>query len=417
MNFRYGTVNDIDVIMMLYQKAKGTEGCTWDENYPSIVDCKADIKDESLLVLEHDGKIIAAISYDQDEGVMQMEVWNSKIGKARELARLVVDEEYRNQGIARKMIIKSMEELKKRGYKAVRFLVSPHNHKAMASYEKLKFTKAGEVDYWGHHWYCYEKSLFKTEKSITSRFSKEIWRPFIEGVEKYKLINNGDKIGVCISGGKDSMLLAKLLQMTKEYGMYDISLEYLLMNPGYTLDNLKKIKWNADVLGVPVTVFETDIFDSTEEIGRNPCFFCSRMRRGHLYRRAKELGCNKIALGHHYDDVIETILMGMLYGAQVQTMLPKLQSDNVANMELIRPMYLIDEAAIEEWKKYNEFDFVKCACRLAQKDEAEDTTRLKVKKIIKELSNENPVVRANIFASVQNVDLKKIISYKEESLK
>lgn len=412
MIFRYAGKEDADRIMSLYKSAAGTYGCTWDDNYPNFSICMQDIESNSLLCLTDEDEIVAAISYDMDEIVDKLDVWNPKYGKTRELARLVVKEEHRNRGIARLMILKAMDELKKRGYKAVHYLVSPTNLCAIKSYEKLGFNMAGECEYAGKNWYAYEKQLYFIENSITVEYKNRIWNTFIKGIEKYGLIESGDHIAVCISGGKDSMLLAKLLKMYSDYKMKDISLEFLMMNPGYDENNLRTIEYNAAALGITINIFETSVFDDTDEIGKNPCFFCSRMRRGYLYRKAKELGCNKIALGHHYDDVVETILMGMLYGSQIQTMLPKLDSDNVEGMKLIRPMYLIKEEDITLWQKSNNLEFVKCACKIAQKDGFEDTTRLKIKKLIQDLTNENPHVKDNIFGSVQNVDLNKIMSYK-----
>ena len=412
MIFRYAGKEDAERIMSLYKSAVGTQGCTWDDNYPNFSICIQDIESKSLLCLMAEDEIVAAISYDMDEIVDKLDVWNPKYGKTRELARLVVKEEYRNRGIARLMILKAMDELKNQGYKAVHYLVSPTNLCAIKSYEKLGFYMAGECEYAGKNWYAYEKPLYLIENSITVEYKNRIWNPFIKGIEKYGLIENGDHIAVCISGGKDSMLLAKLLKMYSDYKMKDITLEFMMMNPGYDENNLRTIEYNAATLGIAINIFETSVFDDTDEIGKNPCFFCSRMRRGYLYRKAKELGCNKIALGHHYDDVVETILMGMLYGSQIQTMLPKLDSDNVEGMELIRPMYLIKEEDIISWQVFNKLEFAKCACRIAVKDGSEDTTRLKIKKLIHDLTNENPHVKDNIFGSVQNVDLSKILSYK-----
>ena len=305
-----------------------------------------------------------------------------------------------------------MEELKEKGFKTVRYLVSPGNERALSSYKVLGFKKVGEVDFADLHWYAYEKNLYQTEQLITGKYSYNIWRRFVESVEEYKLLNNGDRIAVCISGGKDSMLLAKLMQMVQKYGMYDITVEYIMMNPGYEEENMKKLKLTSELLGIELKVFDTNVFEDADSAKGNPCFLCSRMRRGYLYRKAQELGCNKIALGHHYNDVIETILMGMLYGSQIQTMLPRIASDNVEGMELIRPMYLIKEEDIKAWSLDTGCSYVKCACRLKNDGEQEDTTRLKVKKLIKELADDNPAVEANIFGSVMNVDLSKIMSYK-----
>ena len=412
MEFKYAVKNDTEEILRLYKSVLYSDGCLWDEEYPNRELCERDIETNSLLCLWDKGKIIAAVSYDSDEELDEFEIWDRKLGKTRELARLVVSKEYRNQGIARKMLLKGMEELKKRGYKAVHFLVSPKNQRAVNSYAALNFSRAGECDYVGHHWYAYEKSLYAIEKSITKDFCYTIWNPFIEAIKKYDLIKDGDCIAVCISGGKDSMLLAKLMMMLKEYGMYDISLKFLMADMGYSRQNLNLVEFNSLTLQIETTVLKADISPDKEDNRTNPCFLCSRMRRGFLYRRAKEMGCNKIALGHHYDDVIETILMGMLYGSQIQTMLPVIASDNVENMELIRPMYLIEEKDIYDWQKKNNMKFVKCACALADKDGEGNTTRLKVKKLLKELAHDNPMVRKNIFGSVQNVDVTKIMSYK-----
>ena len=194
--------------------------------------------------------------------------------------------------------------------------------------------------------------------------------------------------------------------------MYNISVEYLMMNPGYKPEDMKRLLLTAELLGIELKVFDTDVFADTDSINGNPCFFCARMRRGYLYRKAQELGCNKIALGHHYNDVIETILMGMLYGSQVQTMLPRLESDNVEGMELIRPMYLVREQDIREWSMDTGYSYVKCACGVRNDGEQEDTTRLKIKNLIRDLAKDNPAVEANIFGSVMNVDVNKIVSYK-----
>lgn len=413
MIYRYAEIKDLDEIMGLYKEASLNEWCTWDDSYPDTGICKKDIETESLLCLEDNGTIIAAISFDSDDIVDNLELWNKKYrNKARELARLVVKDSYRNQGIAAKMILKAMTVLKNRGYKAVHYLVSPDNLRAVNSYAKLGFTKAGECELYGHRWHAYEKDLYYIERSITGEFKRTLWNPFVEAIEKYKLIKDGDRIAVCISGGKDSMLLARMLKMAKDYRLYDFSLEYIMMNPGYMERDMKQMEFNNMVFDIPVSYFNTNLFDDVEEIGKNPCFFCSRMRRGHLYRKAKELGCNKIALGHHYDDVIETTLMSMLYGAQARTMLPVIKSDNIEDMKLIRPMYLIREDDINLWKNRNNLNFVKCACRLNTKDGGEDTMRLRIKKLIRDLTNENPAVPANIFGSMSGIDLEHVLSYK-----
>lgn len=201
------------------------------------------------------------------------------------------------------------------------------------------------------------------EKSIRKKFSKTIWSRFTAAIIEYKLVEPNDKIAVCISGGKDSMLMAKLFQELKKHNKFPFELVFLVMDPGYSVENRDVIESNARRLNIPITVFETDIFNSVYNVDKYPCYLCARMRRGYLYKKAKQLGCNKIALGHHYDDVIETILMGMLYGGQVQTMMPKLHSTNYEGMELIRPLYLVREAEIKHWRDYNKLNFIQCACR------------------------------------------------------
>jgi tRNA 2-thiocytidine biosynthesis protein TtcA len=259
------------------------------------------------------------------------------------------------------------------------------------------------------------------ERSIIKKYRKNIWRPFICGIQDYDMIKEGDRIAVCISGGKDSMLLAKLLQELKRHGKYPFELEFLAMDPGYNPANRQRMEDNAALLGVPITVFSSDIFDVVVDIRENPCYLCARMRRGFLYARAKELGCNKIALGHHFDDVIETILMGMLYGGQMQTMMPKLHSTNFEGMELIRPMYLVHEEAILDWARYHDLHFLQCACRFTEAYEvdehgANNSKRQEMKELIARFRKISPVIEKNIFRSVENVNLDTIISYhrKEE---
>ncbi len=264
-----------------------------------------------------------------------------------------------------------------------------------------------------------EDRIKNIEKSITKKFDKEIWNRFTAALNEYELIKEGDKIAVCISGGKDSMLMAKLFQELKRHNKYPFELEYLLMDPGYSPGNRKLIEDNAKTLGIPLTLFESDIFESVTHIDKNPCYICARMRRGHLYSKAKELGCNKIALGHHFDDVIETILMGMLYGAQVQTMMPKLPSTNYEGMELIRPMYLIREKDIIHWCDYNDLHFIRCACRFTERtaESEEESKRLETKKLIAELKKTNPQVDINIFRSMENVNIDTVIGYKKNGEK
>lgn len=261
------------------------------------------------------------------------------------------------------------------------------------------------------------------ERSIIKKFRKPIWRRFTKAIREYELVQDGDKIAVCISGGKDSMLMAKLFQELSRHGKKNFEVVFLVMNPGYNEINYQTIKDNAKILNVPITVFESDIFNIVASEEQSPCYLCARMRRGYLYSKAKELGCNKIALGHHYDDVIETILMGMLYGAQVQTMMPKLHSTNFEGMELIRPLYLIREADIIHWANYNDLHFIQCACRFTdtcttcRTDGSSPSKRMEIKNLIASLKQTNPFIEGNIFKSVENVNLRTIIAYKEDGVK
>lgn len=257
----------------------------------------------------------------------------------------------------------------------------------------------------------------KIEESIRKKFHKELFSKFAKAINEYGLIQPNDKIAVCISGGKDSMLMAKLFQELKRHNKFNFELVFLVMNPGYNDENLQLIKSNAELMDVPITVFESDIFSSVEHIDKSPCYICARMRRGYLYNKAKELGCNKIALGHHFDDVIETILMGMLYGAQVQTMMPKLHSSNFEGMELIRPMYLIREKDIKHWRDYNDLKFLQCACKFTANvsEKVAESKRQEVKRLIAQLSKTDPQIAGNIFKSVENVNLSTIIAYKDKN--
>ena len=260
------------------------------------------------------------------------------------------------------------------------------------------------------------------ERSIITTYRKTIWSPFVLAVKKYRLIEAGDKIAVCISGGKDSMLLAKLMQELHRHSEAPFELTFLVMDPGYNAENRQRIEENAKLLNVPITVFESDIFAASENANaESPCYLCARMRRGHLYAKAKELGCNKIALGHHMSDVIETTLMGMLYGGQVQGMLPRIKSTNFEGMELIRPMYCILENDVVRWQEYNGLQFIACACKFTQKitqsDEDTFSARRRVKALIAELKKENPNVENNIFQSIHNVQLDTLAEYKKEGVK
>ena len=256
----------------------------------------------------------------------------------------------------------------------------------------------------------------RVEDSIRKRFRKKLFSRFTKAIVEYDLIQPDDKIAVCISGGKDSFVMAKLFQELKRHNKIPFGLVFLVMDPGYNEANRRAIERNAKLLDIPITVFSTDIFDSVSNIEKSPCYICARMRRGHLYHRAKDLGCNKIALGHHYDDVISTILMGMLYGGQVQTMMPKLKSENFEGMQLIRPMYLIREEHIIQWRDANGLEFIQCACKFTESNansHEENSKRLKVKNLIHRLEAEDAGIEQNIFISVENVSLKTLIAYKD----
>lgn len=260
------------------------------------------------------------------------------------------------------------------------------------------------------------------ERSIIKKFKKTVWRPFTKAINAYGMIQDGDKIAVCISGGKDSMLMAKLFQELERHGKKNFEVVFLVMNPGYNEVNYQTILNNAKMLNIPITVFRTEIFDTVVDITDSPCYLCARMRRGYLYSKARELGCNKIALGHHFDDVIETIVMGMLYGAQIQTMMPKLHSTNFEGMELIRPLYLIREDDIKAWRDYNDLRFIQCACKFTDtcttcNNEENQSKRIEIKQLIAELKKKNPYVEAHIFKSVENVNIETVIAYKKDGVK
>lgn len=264
-----------------------------------------------------------------------------------------------------------------------------------------------------------KERLEEIEKSIRKKFHKELFSRFAKAVNEYELVKENDRVAVCISGGKDSMLMAKLFQELRRHNKFPFELVFLVMDPGYNETNRQVIENNAKLLNIPITVFETQIFDAVYDVQKSPCYLCARMRRGYLYSKAKELGCNKIALGHHYDDVIETILMGMMYGAQIQTMMPKLHSTNFEGMQLIRPMYLIREDDIKSWRDYNDLHFIQCACRFTdtcttcRTDGSTGSKRMEIKDLIRQLKEVNPYIESNIFKSVENVNLNTIIAYKE----
>ncbi|MBQ3134042.1 MAG: tRNA 2-thiocytidine biosynthesis protein TtcA [Clostridia bacterium] len=252
------------------------------------------------------------------------------------------------------------------------------------------------------------------ERSLQRKFRKTIMNRFVMALNEYALISPGDKIACCISGGKDSMLMAKLFQEIKRHNKFPFEVEFLVMDPGYTPENRRRIEENLALLDIPATIFETHIFTHVDAVTENPCYLCARQRRGWLYKKAQERGCNKIALGHHYDDVIETILMGMLYGGQAQTMMPKLHSQNFEGMELIRPLYFVREADILHWCRYNELTFLDCACRMTERRAGEDVgKRQEIKHLLEHLRQNNPQVDANIFNSVVGVNLETVISYRK----
>ncbi len=255
------------------------------------------------------------------------------------------------------------------------------------------------------------------ERSLIKKYRKEIWNPFIAAIKRYHLIQEGDKIAVCISGGKDSMILAKLMQQLKRVTEVPFDLEFLVMDPGYNRANRQRIKDNAALLEIPIKIFDSDIFEVANSVEKSPCYLCARMRRGHLYAFAKELGCNKIALGHHMSDVIETTLMGMMYSSQIQAMLPRIKSTNFEGMELIRPLYCILEDDIIAWARYNGLEFLQCACRFTEKAEESGeyeniSKRKETKDIIKRIKEINPDIEQNLFKSIHNASVDTLVGYK-----
>lgn len=254
------------------------------------------------------------------------------------------------------------------------------------------------------------------ERSIIKKFRKSIWNCFVGAINEYDLIKEGDKIAVCISGGKDSMLMAKCMQELHRHSLYPFELVFLVMDPGYNDENRKLIEQNAKLMNIPITVFESNIFDIVVDAGGAPCYLCARMRRGCLYSKAKELGCNKIALGHHFDDMIETLLLNMTYASEIKTMLPKLKSSNFEGMELIRPLYKVKEKDIIAWCGYNELHFLRCACKFTAESEynEEMSKRKEIKALIKDIKKVNPAVDDNIFRSVHNVNLASIVGWRDK---
>ena len=257
------------------------------------------------------------------------------------------------------------------------------------------------------------------ERSIITTYRRDIWQQFITAVVQYELVREGDRIAVCISGGKDSMLTAKCMQELQRHGKYRFELEFLVMDPGYNEQNRQTVLDNARLLNIPIKIFETNIFNVVAKTDRSPCYLCARMRRGYLYSEAQKLGCNKIALGHHFDDVIETILMSMLYGAEIKTMMPKLHSTNYPGMELIRPMYLVREEDILRWKRRHGLSFIQCACRFTENcvlgDNGGTSKRQEVKALLKKLRQGNPNIDKNIYNSILNVNLNTVIGYSDKN--
>lgn len=261
------------------------------------------------------------------------------------------------------------------------------------------------------------EKYIEIEKSIIKKFRKDIWSKFIKAISDYELIKENDNIMVCISGGKDSFLLAKCIQELIKHGKFPFTAHYVVMDPGYNKVNRQLIEKNAKLLNVPIEIFETNIFDVTAKVEGNPCYLCARMRRGYLYSKAKELGCNKIALGHHFDDVIETTLLSMFYGSEIKTMMPKLHSDNFEGLELIRPLYLVKESAILAWKNYNELTFINCACRFTENCSIVDdgtSKRKEMKNLVNNLRKINSNIDSNIFTSMNNINLNCVLGTKKD---
>ena len=254
----------------------------------------------------------------------------------------------------------------------------------------------------------------QVEQTIVRRYHEELWSPFCKAIKRYQLIRPGDRIAVCISGGKDSMLMAKMMQMLHRHSEIPFEVEYLVMDPGYYPENRRRVEENARFLEIPATVFESDIFEVANAQEKNPCFLCARMRRGCLYKKARELGCNKIALGHHFDDVIGTTVMGMFYGGQLQAMIPKLWARNFPGMELIRPLYLVHEEHIIAWARANGLEFIQCACKFTEDSAKHEggSKRLEIKNLIKELKKTNPTIEDNIFASIHTLQLDTMVGWK-----
>ena len=370
--------------------------------------CNKDGKEYFLLDVRDAG----GFSYGAIPGAVNIpeEEIDARMGEIPKDKTIIV---YCKQGISSKDV---SEKLREQGYSVLE-LHGGYMAWLVMKMQKDELLERRSREDAGDETYCQS-----VEKSIRKKFHKSIFSKFAKAINTYDLLQPGDKVAVCISGGKDSMLMAKLFQELKRHNKFDFELVFLVMDPGYNEMNRKVIETNASRLEIPITIFESPIFNSVYEVEKSPCYLCARMRRGYLYSKAKELGCNKIALGHHYDDVIETILMGMLYGGQVQTMMPKLHSTNFEGMELIRPMYLIREEDIKHWRDYNDLHFIQCACRFTddcttcRADGSVGSKRMEIKNTIREMKKINPYVEANIFKSVENVNLNTIIAYKKQGI-
>ena len=261
-----------------------------------------------------------------------------------------------------------------------------------------------------------EADALSIERSIQKKYRKELWTPFVQGIKKYHLLSEGDRVAVCISGGKDSMLLAKLMQMLQRISDFPFEVRYLVMDPGYSPANRARIEENARKLDIPISIFETDIFDVANKTEKNPCYLCARMRRGHLYSHARSMGCNKIALGHHFNDVIETTMISMLYGAQLQGMMPRIRAANFEGMELIRPLYCVHEDAIIAWSRYNDLSFIRCACRFTEQSEFDHegmSKRKEIKELLRQLCLKDPDIEQRIFASLHAVNTRTFPGWRE----
>ena len=372
---------------------------TENNKYEITIEELADIHPSKYILVD----VRDEISHDYGcipDSVCEPEILKKAVGKS--LDRSVPYVLYCMRGTQSASVAESMRKL---GYDAAN-LEGGYSRWLMSSISTIDPAKQDEV-----------------ERSIRKKFHKQLFSPFAKAITKYDMIQENDRIAVCISGGKDSMLMAKLFQEIKRHDKFPFELVFLVMDPGYSDINRMVIEQNARMLGVPIEIFESDIFEAVYNIEKSPCYLCARMRRGHLYNKAKELGCNKIALGHHYDDVIETILMGMLYGAQVQTMMPKLHSTNFEGMELIRPMYLVREESIKKWRDYHDLHFIQCACHFTdtcsscREDGTSASKRMETKNLIAELKKTNPFVEGNIFKSVENVNLNTVIAYKKDGVK